>query len=525
VTGAVEEEPQSGDVRSNADLTEAVGSGLRWITYARIAIEITLLAGMVVLARLIPPAAFGMFALVLIVQELALALPMEGIGSALVQRRTVGRRHLEAGMALSLAVGVVLAGVTFLAASVLVAPLFGHETASLVKLATPWFLIGAIFSVPTAVLRRRLDFGRLSIVELTMTSTRAAASIALALAGLDAMALVIGNLIGMACSLALAMAYAPTPFPRWHTREVRELLPYGGPASLACVAWTGFRNGDYAIIGARLGASQAGFYYRAYQLAVEYQKKISSVMAQMAFPVLARSEGPEAMLALRHRMVRLLSVVLFPLLALLVVLAPLAVPWLFGSQWEPAVVPTQILAAGGAATLTIDAIGSALQAAGRAGTMLGFGVAHFVIYVVAVIAVSSHGIAAVSAAASIVHTLFLFVAYQLLMRGYGRSALRALWDDLSPALVSCAALVALAWPIQWALRDVGAGALVTMSLATAGGAIGYLAMLRITFGGAWHDLLAALRRIVPARLLSLPRWLPAAQRRLRRARTAATTER
>src|SRR4051812_6314386 len=238
------------------------------MTYARIGIEITLLAGMVVLARLIPPAAFGMFAVVLIIQELALALPMEGIGSALVQRRSIGRAHLQAGMCLSLAVGAILAALTFAAAELVVHPVYGSETASLVRLATPWFLIGAIYSVPTAVLRRRLEFARLSLIELTMTSTRAVASIALALAGLDATALVLGNLIGMTAALVMALVYAPVPVPRWHTREVRELLPYGGPASLACVAWTGFRNGDYAIIGARLGTTQAGFYYRGYQLAV-----------------------------------------------------------------------------------------------------------------------------------------------------------------------------------------------------------------------------------------------------------------
>ena len=94
---------------------------------------------MVVLARLIPPAAFGVFAVVLIVQELALALPMEGIGSALVQRRSIGPRHLEAGLCLSLVVGVALAAVTLVAAARDRGPVFGAETAHLVALATPWF--------------------------------------------------------------------------------------------------------------------------------------------------------------------------------------------------------------------------------------------------------------------------------------------------------------------------------------------------------------------------------------------------
>ena len=49
-------------------------------------------------------------------------------------------------------------------------------------------------------------------------------------------------------------------------------------------------------------------------------------MTQIAFPVLSRTAGTEEMLALRRRMVQLLTVVLFPLLALLVLLAPVARP-------------------------------------------------------------------------------------------------------------------------------------------------------------------------------------------------------
>lgn len=496
--------PQAGDVRTNAELTEATAGGLRWITYARIAIEFTLLAGMVVLARLIPPAAFGMFAVVLIVQELALAMPMEGIGSALVQRRTIGREHLQAGLVLSLAVGAVLAGVTLVLAGLVVAPTIGHQTASLVTLATPWFLLGALYSIPTAILRRRLDFRRLSLIELTMTATRAAASIALAAAGLDATALVWGNLVGMAASLAMALAFAPMPLPRWNTRAIRDLLPYGGPAALSCIAWTGFRNGDYAIVGARLGTAQAGFYWRGYSLAVDYQRKISVVMSQMAFPVLARTAGHEEMFALRRRMVQLLTVVLFPLLAMLVLLAPVVVPWLFGPAWEPAVLPTQILAAGGASTLVIDTVGSALQAAGRARSMLGYGVAHFVVYAGAVFAVASHGVAAVAIAAAVVHTIFLVVAYQILLRGHEHSALRFLWEDVAAALVSCAGLVAVAGPTEWALRSVGAPVLVHLVLVGAAGAAGYLAVLRAVFRPAWDDLAAAVRRVVPERLR--PGW-------------------
>ena len=122
--------------------------------------------------------------------------------------------------------------------------------------------------------------------------------------GLDGSALVLGGLLGMLAMVALALPFAPLPLPRWHRRRSRT-LPYGGPAMLACFSWAGFRNGDYAIVGARLGAAQAGFYWRGFQLAVEYQGKLSAVMNQVAFPVLSRTAGADEMFLLRRRMVRL----------------------------------------------------------------------------------------------------------------------------------------------------------------------------------------------------------------------------
>lgn len=488
-----------GDVRSNEELTQVAGAGLRWITHVRIAIEIALIGSMVVLARLIPPAEFGIFAVAVIVQELALTMPMEGIGSAIVQRQVVGREHLEGGMVLSLVIGAALTAITLLLAVLLVPPLFGERTSHLVMLATPWYLLGALYAVPVAILRRRLDFRRLSVIELGLHVSRAVVTVVLALAGLDAEALVLGSMAGMAVALALACFYAPPPLPRWRPEAMRDLLPYGAPAALACVAWTGFRNGDYAIVGAKLGTGQAGFYWRSYQLSVEYQRKISVLMTQMAFPMLARTADDDQLQALRQRMVQLMTVVLFPLLVSLALLAPVLVPWAFGPRWEPAVLPTQLLAVGGAAVLVTDAVGSALMAAGRSRALLGYGVAHFGVYAGAVLAVASHGLVAVAAAASIIHSLFLVVAYRVLLRGSVLGAVRVLWADVAPATVACVALVAVAGPAEWALASLDAPALAHLVGVTVAGGTAYLLALRKWFPASFGDLATALAQILPDR--------------------------
>jgi lipopolysaccharide exporter len=493
------EEPPEDGTRSTEDLTQAAASGLRWIAYARVAIEIVLFGAMVVLARLIPPAAFGIFAVVVIVQELAVTMPMEGVGGAIVQRRTVRRAHLQSGLALSVAISLVLTAATVLAAVLIVGPLFGEQTELLTIATTPYFLIGAIYAMPMALLRRRLDFRRISILEVSQNLIRALATLGLALAGLDAPALVFGGMIGMGMVLVLALSFAPVPLPRWDRRAAADLLPYGGPAALATVAWTGFRNGDYAVIGSVLGPAQAGFYWRAYQLAVEYQSKIAVSMVQIAFPVLSRTTDMKELLALRQRMVQLQTVVLFPLLAMLLLLAPVVVPWLFGSTWEPAVLPAQILVLGGAATVVVNACGSALMAEGRAQAVLGYGVAHFVVYVGAVLVVAHMGIAAVAIAGSVVHTIFLAVAYVILLRGHVPSPMGVLWRDLAPALTACAALAAVAVPVDWWLSNLAAPVLVHVAGVGLAGGIAYLVALRLGFPASAHDLATAVQRILPAR--------------------------
>jgi O-antigen/teichoic acid export membrane protein len=232
-------------------------------------------------------------------------------------------------------------------------------------------------------------------------------------------------------------------------------------------------------------------------------------MAQMAFPVLARAETAQDRLALRRRMVQLLTVVLFPLLVTLVLLAPVVVPWLFGPAWRPAVLPTQILALGGAAVLVTDAVGAALQAAGRSRALLGYGVAHFGVYAGAVLAVASHGLAAVAVAASVVHTVFLLVAYRVLMHREGSGALRALWGDVAPASVACVALLAAAGPAEWGLTRLDAPALAHIVGVGGAGTIAYLLALRTWFPASFADLAAALRRVAPERARAALRPGPA----------------
>lgn len=485
------------DAPSAEDLRTAALQGVRWSSIGRPATEVLLLGSMVVLARLIPPAEFGRYAIALIAGELASIIASEGVGGALVQRAKCQREHLQTGVALGMLIGVVLAALILVGSVLVIGPIFGSRTALFVELMAPLCLITAASTVPMAILRRRMAFRRLSEIEVLSTLVRVAACVGLAVVGLSGEALVFGMILGGLAITVIAWISAPPPSPRLHRGPARELLDYGLPASLAGVSWVGFRNSDYAIVGARLGVFEAGLYFRAYTLAIDYQKKVSMVMGQVGFPLLARTRNATEMGDMRRQMVHLLTVTLFPLLVLLTIGSPVLVPFLFGSRWNGMIVPAQILAMGGAATLVIDAVGTTLMATGRTRSLLGYGLAHWIVYGGSVLLVVRLGIVAVAIDAAVVHTLFLVVAYVLMLSGTGEPPLRRLWGDIAPASVSCVGLAAVALPASVALSAAAVPPIPWLLAVGLLAAPAYLLTLRVCFPRTWRTLRSVLGHFVP----------------------------
>jgi O-antigen/teichoic acid export membrane protein len=490
---------------SIGDLKAATLHGLRWAVVSRPIVELLSMASMVALARLVAPADFGRFAVALIVLDLG-SVTAQGVTVALVQRKTVTREHLQAGLSLAILSGLAIVGLIVAAARFVVEPIYGGRTADLVLLIAPVVLLKAAGTVPVAILERRLEFRRLSAVTVLMTMVTVATSVPLAVAGMNGVALVLGVVAGVAVWTAVLWAWTRPPPPRLRRAAARELLSYSGPASLAAVGWVGFRNCDYAIIGGRLGALQAGFYYRAYTVAVEYQKKGSQLMEILGFPLLSRARTVAEQRMLRGRMVRMETLILFPTLMLLAIVAPVLIPWFFGEQWTSATVPTQILAIGGAATLLIDAAGANLMATGRPRALLGYGWGHFAAYATAVVIASPFGIVAVAVAAATVHSAFVLVAYVLLLRDQGTRgaglllrASKELWEDIQPATVSCAAIAAVAVPLALGLSSAQLPPLAFMTIVTAASAATYLMALRLIFPSSLRSLGNLAAHLLPKR--------------------------
>jgi lipopolysaccharide exporter len=477
-------------------LKEATLSGIRWLMLTRVASEALALAAMVALARLVSPAAFGQAAVALIFLPLATILTFEGFASALVQRERVDAEHLHAATLMSFLGGALLSALALGLAPLAWQPLFGTDTAQLMALAAPIFVLAGIGGVPRALLWRRLDFRRMGLIDTASLMLGNALAVALALAGLQGRAIVWGALAQVSLNTLLLLAAAPPPRPRLHLRAQREIGAFGVPAALAGLVDVLFRNVDYAILAARLPAAQTGIYWRAFNLGVVYQDKLSGVMMQLAFPVYSRTESHAQLRGMHERATRVHAAVIFPLLALLIVVAPLLIPWLLGPRWAPSVRPTQILAVAGMVAAILTGYPQVMLALGRPRALLRFNLAMLLGYAAVIALAASHGLVVISIAAATFYLAILAGVYRLLLRRHLGISIRGLLAELGPALAGCLALAAVAVPLQ-ALLSPMLAPLPALALVGAAGLASYVGTLRAVSPPAWRDLALLLARVLP----------------------------
>ncbi len=480
---------------SRHELREATLTGVRWTLVARVVAQLLGIAAMVLLARLVPPVEFGYAVIAIVANTFAVTVVYDFVGVPLVQAESIERSQLATATLASLALGTLLCAATFLFGATVAVSLFDERTATLVALVAPAFVLGSVAAVPRAMLHRRLDFAGVSKIEVASLVAGHLTAVTLALAGVDAEALVVGVLVTTAVATLLVALRAPLPLPRWQRGGLRKLASFGMASGLSAVTAVGFRNVDFAIIGARLNAVQLGYYWRAFQLGVEHQGKISTIMMRVALPLYSRAANIEDMRRLRRRITRAHATVILPLQAGLIGLAPVLIPWVLGAPWEPAVVPTQILAVAGMLTAVLTGVSPLVLAVGRPRALLAYNVASAVLYAAAIFLVAPYGLTAVCGAVVAVYAVQFACAQVLLLERLVGIPVRELAHDAGPAAVSSATLLVTTLAVVQVTEAASLPAPMVLALGGALGACAYLLTLRAGFTEAWADL-ALLGRLV-----------------------------
>ena len=263
----------------------------------------------VVVARMLEPAEFGLFALTLLVVNLFDYVKDLGVGAALVQNRREWRTIAPTGLTLSVAFGLSAAAILALTAP-LTARALGHpDLVGFIRVLAIGLAISALSTIPAAWLRRSMNFRARLAPEALGALTKTGLTIGLAATGHGVWSLVYGQLAATVVMTVLYWVVARTsPRPAFDRAVTRELVRFGIPVTAVTLLAYAIYNVDYLAVGTRLGADELGLYTLAYRLPELLVLNLCIVVSEVLFSALSGLQHDRGALT-RHYLDALVVVV------------------------------------------------------------------------------------------------------------------------------------------------------------------------------------------------------------------------
>lgn len=352
----------------------------------------------IVLARILVPADFGLFALGLLVVNYLDRIKDVGVGASLVYRREPWTRMARTGLPLSLLSSILLAAVAFVAAPWVATFFHDPAAADLVRALSLVVLVSGLCVVPESKIRREVDFRRRLVPETSAAVVKGGLAIVLALNGYGVWSLVWSQLAGSAVAMVLYWLVAGwRPSFGFDVGDARRLLRYGVPSAMVAVFALLIENIDYLVIGHRMSTEALGYYTLAFRLPELLVIGACIVVGQVLFPVFARLQDDRRALrrsylgALQH-----VVLLLTPVALLLALLAGDLVPVAYSSGWGPVVPVLQLLALFTLVYAVGFHAGEVYKALGRPGILNTIALVRLAVLVPALWFAAGHSIVAVA---------------------------------------------------------------------------------------------------------------------------------
>lgn len=313
--------------------------GIGSLLIRQVITKMIFLVANIALARLLVPQIFGVFAIVSFIVQFFSLFGEVGLGAALIQKKgSLEQSELSSIFWFQQAVAWCMAIIMFLAAPLVVTfyPSLPPVSVWLIRVIAVSLVVSSLKSVPFLQMERNLDFSRIAYIDIAESISFHTVAVVLAYAGFGVWSFVIAAICRSIASVAVVYSCSLwRPSFEFDFAAVRELLrfglPYQGNNVLAFVkdALTPIFVGAYA------GAAAVGYVNWARNLAFA-PLMISESFGRVAFPAFSRLQDDKELLARTvERSIRMMTLIMFPVTAIMVALGPDIIRVVFTDKWMP----------------------------------------------------------------------------------------------------------------------------------------------------------------------------------------------
>lgn len=391
-----------------------------------------------IFARMLTPEDYGLVAMTTVVTGFAGMFKDAGLTSATVQRQDITHEQVSTLFWINAALGCLIA-IVLAAASPGVAAFYGDPRLTGITCALAvTFVFGGFTVQHQALLRRRMRFKALAVLEIASLIAGVAVGLIMALLGMG-----YWSLVGMATGTAVAHVIGVWVAVRWRPGAPRRgsgmtpLLRFGGDV-LAFDAVNYFaRQADNLLIGLYWGPVALGFYEKAYSMLMLPIGQINAPVAAVAVPALSRVQAdPVQFRTLYLYALQLLASVTVPLVLGLAIFAD-EIVWLWlGRAWLECANLFRLLAAAAAVRAITNPVGWLLISLGHTKKYRQMGLANSAVIVSSFVIGLPYGARGIALCYSVAMCLLLVPTWWFVLRGT-QVSLKAVFESLTPPFAAC----------------------------------------------------------------------------------------
>jgi O-antigen/teichoic acid export membrane protein len=368
----------------------------------------------IVLARVLGPESFGTFAVALVALMAVLSFNELGVSLAIVRWPGNPAKIVPTVNTISVVGSAVFCGAAVLAAPVFTSAVGDPEATDVIRILIISVFINGVVASPAALLQRNFrEKTRMGIDQVNVW-VGAAVSLALALAGVGAMALAVGRIAGGLVAAVMFLRASPLPYRFGLDRDyLMPLLRFGLPLAGTSIIFFAIGYADQLTAGVLLGTTGLGFYVLAFNLS-------SWPVSILAQPL--RRVAPAAFSALQHdpsgrngTLCAIYSILLCAALPPMIFLAASSEPLInliYGTAWLPAAAVLSWLVVAAFVKIICDLAYDFLVVLGRSGTVFMIQAGSLVVLIPALISGALlFGLAGLAAAQALVTGLVVLPCY------------------------------------------------------------------------------------------------------------------
>lgn len=324
---------------SPGNLKQKTISSVKWQVVNKVGQKVLSVLTFAVLARLLDPKDFGLFAMAFIAIDALQFFKSFGLDSALIHKSEDDPNFEKAKN--TAFVIIQTSGFAFCAAAVLLAYPMGAffnkpHLVQIIQVLSAVFILSCLSKVPMTLLTKRMQFNKLAQIEISGSLVNSVVAIAVAAVTRNVWALVIGYVCKQVLMTALSWHWTNFKLKWQYDRDsAKELLSYGRFMMGLSLLWMISANMNKVIVGKILGTTMLGFFALAENVANFVNTHFTVLISGVLFPAYSKIKDDMGAISRGYlKTVRLVSLVTLPFSAVLILLANEFVLVLYGEKWR-----------------------------------------------------------------------------------------------------------------------------------------------------------------------------------------------